>query len=323
MDALNPELVLTLRVADVMNAAAGIRQFELVAAGGGELPEFTAGAHVLVQAPSGVTRRYSLCNAPEDRQRYVIAVKREASGRGGSISIVDGVHTGDAMHVSLPRNEFALGHTARSHLFIAGGIGITPIRSMVRHLEHAGSRTFKLCYLTRAPDVTAFRDEFLAPQYRGRVVLHHDAGNPDDAYDLWPLLEKPPQGTHVYCCGPSALMQSVRDMTGHWPTSAVHFEDFAVRAAPRSPEDQPLRVRVGFDGDAVEVPARVSILEALRARGYRIPSSCESGTCGSCRMKVRAGEPDHRDLVLTDAERRREMTVCVSRAHSPELVLEL
>lgn len=322
MDALNPELGLTLRVADAVNAAVGIRQLELVAPEGGELPPFTAGAHVLVQAPSGATRRYSLCNAPEDRQRYVIAVKREASGRGGSISIVDGVHVGDAMHVSLPRNEFALGH-ARSHLFIAGGIGITPIRSMVRHLEHARSAPFKLCYLTRAPEVTAFRDEFLAPPYRGKAILHHDAGNPDYAFDLWPLLEKPPQGAHVYCCGPSALMQSVRDMTGHWPTSAVHFEDFAVREAPRSPDDQPVRVRVGLDGDVVEVPARVSILEALRAHGYRIPSSCESGTCGSCRMKVRAGEPDHRDLVLTDAERKREMTVCVSRAHSAELVLEL
>ena len=188
MDALNPDLVLTLRVAGAVNAAAGIRQFELVAPDGGELPEFSAGAHVLVQAPSGVTRRYSLCNAPEDRQRYVIAVKREASGRGGSISIVDGVHVGDAMHVSLPRNEFALGQGARGHLFIAGGIGITPIRSMVRHLEHARSAPFKLCYLTRAPEVTAFRDEFLAPPYRGKAILHHDAGNPDYAFDLWPLL---------------------------------------------------------------------------------------------------------------------------------------
>jgi len=322
VEALNPELVLQLRVQGAELVAQDIRQLELVDPGGRELPEFTPGAHVLVQAPNGVTRRYSLSNAPQERNHYVIAVKREAKGRGGSLSMVDEINAGDLLHVSLPRNEFALKDSAPSYLFIAGGIGITPIRSMVRHLVNTGDKSFKLYYLTRDPGMTAYRDELMAPEYRGKVVIHHDFGDPEKSLDLWPVLEKP-KGAHIYCCGPKGLMDAVRDMTGHWSTSAVHFEDFGAGKITRSVDDKPFIVRFGVGGEAIEVPANASILEALRAKGHRVPSSCESGTCGSCRMKLLAGEPDHRDLVLTDSERLREIIVCVSRAHSPELTVEL
>ena len=323
MQALNPDLVLALRVASATDAARDIRRFDLVDPGGAALPPFTPGAHALIQAPSGATRRYSLCNGPSERDRYVIAVKRERDGRGGSVSIVDHLAAGDEVFVSLPRNDFALATGASSHLFIAGGIGITPIRSMVRDLADRGVDAFRLYYLTRAPDVTAFRDEFRAADYRERIVIHHDFGDPAQSLDLWPMLAKPRPGVHVYCCGPRPLLEAVRDMTGHWSLSAVHFEDFAVRDVPRRADDKPLRVRIGPAGPVIDVPATVSILEALRAHGYRIPSSCESGTCGTCRTKVLQGKPEHRDLVLTDAERRCEMTVCVSRAQSDELVLAL
>jgi phthalate 4,5-dioxygenase reductase subunit len=319
-EAQNPELVLTLRVARASTIATDIREFELVAPAGDELPPFTSGAHILVQAPNGVTRRYSLCNPPAERTHYRIAVKREASGRGGSISIVDETSIGSDVHVSLPRNTFELDARVRNPLFIAGGIGITPILSMVRHLA-AAEAPFRLYYLTRSAEATAFAQELREPTLRDNVVMHHDGGDPGQSFDLWPLLEKP-RG-HIYCCGPSALIEPVRDMTGHWSTSAVHFEDFAVREVPRKVDDQPFCVRVGLEGERIEVPAHASILEVLRAKGYRVPSSCESGTCGTCRTRVLAGEPDHRDLVLTDDERCREMTVCVSRAKTPELVIEL
>jgi phthalate 4,5-dioxygenase reductase subunit len=319
--ALNPELVSTLAVRAASTLARDIRQFELVDPAGVPLAPFTSGAHILIQAPNGMTRRYSLNNAPAERDRYVIAVKREAAGRGGSASMVDDLRAGDLVHVSRPRNEFELREHAPSYLFIAGGIGITPIRSMVRHLRAKGERPFRLVYLTREPEMTAYLDELSAPAYRETVVVHHDFGDPARSLDLWDLLEKP--NGHVYCCGPTALMDGVRDMTGHWPTSAVHFEDFAARNVARAPDDKPITVRVGATGEPFVVPAGTSILVALRARGYRIPSSCESGTCGSCRMKVLAGEPDHRDLVLTAAERRCEITVCVSRAHSPALTLDV
>lgn len=318
-EPLNPDLTMTLRVQDASMVARDIREFALADPDGGELPEFTPGSHILIQAPSGATRRYSLSGASQDRRRYTIAVKREGGGRGGSISMVDEVGVGDVLFASPPRNEFELKENAPSYIFIAGGIGITPIRSMIRHLADTGDRPWKLYYLTRDAESTAYREELAAPELRGKVVIHHDQGDADKAYDLWPVLEKP-KGAQIYCCGPKGLMDAVRDMTGHWPSSAVHFEDFASRKTARAGEDTPFVVR--FAGEVVEVPANASILETLRAKGHRIPSSCESGTCGSCRMKLVAGEPDHRDLVLTEEERRTSIMVCVSRAFSPELVIE-
>jgi phthalate 4,5-dioxygenase reductase subunit len=320
--ALNPELVMTARVRSADMVAKDIRQFDFVAPDGGELPEFTPGSHMLVQAPSGVTRRYSLCSAPQERDHYSIAVKREPGGRGGSVSMVDDVKVGDMLHLSTPRNEFELKDSAPNYLFIAGGIGITPMRSMILHLVNTSERPWKLYYLTRDPEMTAYRDEFTGPEYRGKVVIHHDFGDSGKSLDLWPLLEKP-KGAHLYCCGPKGLMDAVRDMTGHWSTVAVHFEDFGAGKSARAVDDRPFVVRMGEGGEPVEVGANVSILEALRGKGHRIPSSCESGTCGSCRMKLLTGEADHRDLVLSDTERLNNIMVCVSRAHSPELVLDL
>jgi len=223
-ESLNPDLTLTLRVERARMLAQDIREFTLVKPDGGELPEFTPGSHVLVQAPTGVTRRYSLCDAPQERDHYAIAVKREATGRGGSISMVDEIGVGDALYVSTPRNEFELKENAPGFLFVAGGIGITPIRSMIRHLRNTSDRPWKLYYLCRDAAATAYGDEFADPALRGKVVLHHDNGDPDRSFDLWPVLEKP-KGAHLYCCGPKGLMDAVRDMTGHWSSSAIHFAE--------------------------------------------------------------------------------------------------
>jgi phthalate 4,5-dioxygenase reductase subunit len=320
-EALNPELVLELRVQSAPVIARDVRRFDLVHPGGAPLPPFTPGAHLLIQAPNAMTRRYSLCNAPDEADVYSIAVKREAAGRGGSASIVDQVAEGDLLHVSTPRNDFELKEGVPGYVFIAGGIGITPILSMVRHLVATSDRPWKLYYLTRDAEQTPFRDELSAPPFRGKVVLHHDNGDPDQALDLWPVLERP-KGAHLYCCGPTGLMDAVRDMTGHWSSSTVHFEDFGAGRVARTIADTPFTVRLGADGPPIAVDAGHSILEALRAHGHRIPSSCESGTCGSCRMKLVAGDADHRDLVLTAEERRANIMVCVSRALSPELVIE-
>ncbi|HTQ01492.1 MAG TPA: PDR/VanB family oxidoreductase [Casimicrobiaceae bacterium] len=302
--------------------AQDIQLFELTRADGGELPEFTAGAHILVQTQSGLTRRYSLANAPQERDRYVIAVKREANGRGGSVNLVDTTKPGDTVMVSAPRNDFELVGNPASYLFIAGGIGITPIRSMIQHLMNTGGKPYKLLYLSRQPEMTAFRDELGAPEFRGKVTIHHDYGDPDRSLDLWTVLEKP-KGAHMYCCGPRPLMEAVRDMTGHWSTSAVHFEDFGSGKSSQKADDKPFAVRLAKRGDVLEIAADKTILETLRASGCTIPSSCESGTCGSCRVGLVGGEADHRDLVLTDSERLREIIVCVSRAHSPEIALDL
>ena len=313
--------LMPLTVAGVTRLTAGIFAFELRGADGGELPGFTPGAHVTVRTPSGLLRKYSLCNDSDERDRYVIAVKREASGRGGSASVVDHCRSGDVLPCSRPRNDFALADKARGFLFVAGGIGITPIMSMLRHLAKAGTRPFKLYYLTRAPDETAFAGDLNAPAFSGSVIFHHDGGDPDRAFDLWPLFERP-RPVHVYACGPRPMLQAIRDMSGHWPMSSIHIESFADAATLAAPEDHPFRVRLARSGTTVDVGAHQSILEALRTHGLDVPSSCESGTCGTCRTKLLEGVADHRDLVLSEAEQADNIMICVSRARTPELVVD-
>jgi phthalate 4,5-dioxygenase reductase subunit len=305
------------RVTRAERIAEDIHLFELRDPAGADLPEFSAGSHVSVRVPNGLIRKYSLCNDPAERDRYVIAVKREAAGRGGSESLIRDVAPGGEVPVSAPANNFALTRSAGGYTFVAGGIGITPIMAMLRQLAANGGR-FRLYYCTRTPAATAFREELSAPEFRGKVTLHHDGGDVAKALDLWPVVEKP-QG-HLYCCGPRGLMQAVRDMTGHWSPSAVHFEAFT--EAEARPDDRPFRVRLARSGASVEVPVGVTILEALRASGLDVPSSCESGTCGTCRTRLLAGEADHRDLVLADDERGRNIMICVSRARSDELVID-
>lgn len=313
-----------LRVASAEPAARGIQRFELRHPEGADLPAFTAGAHVKVRTPSGATRQYSLSNDPEERDRYVIAVKREGNGRGGSLSLVDGVKAGATVEVGPPENLFALDDRARSFVLIAGGIGITPILSMARHLLSEGTRRFKLFYLTRDAESSAFLDILAGPEFKPFVTVHHDQGDPQEAFDLWTVLEKPgaTTGQHVYCCGPKPLMDSVADMTGHWPASSVHFESFGGDTKPHA-DDQPFEVFLDRTGRTVAVPVGRSILEALRDEGIHVPSSCESGTCGSCKSRLLEGEADHRDLVLMDDEKADHIMVCVSRAKSPRLVLDL
>ncbi|MGK7868132.1 PDR/VanB family oxidoreductase [Falsiroseomonas sp. E2-1-a20] len=313
-----PPNLLRLRVTRCEPAAQGIQLFELRDPDGAELPPFTAGAHLSVRVPGGALRNYSLCNDCVERDRYVIAVKRDAAGRGGSVSLVDGVVQGAVLEVSQPRNLFELDARAPSYIFVAGGIGITPILSMVHAARRAG-KPFRLFYLTRNAAGTAFHAELSGA---ADIILHHDEGVPENAYDLWPVFEEPTRA-HIYCCGPRPLMDAVRDMTGHWPDKAVHFEDFGSdRVRPRA-DDTPFQIQLGRDGAVLEVPVGVTILEVLRAHGRTAPSSCESGTCGTCRTGYLAGEVDHRDLVLTPAERRRALMVCVSRARSGTLVLDL
>ncbi|SRR6266567_106239 len=301
--------------------ARDIVSFELRDPARADLPKFSAGAHIALRAPNGRERKYSLCNDPQERDRYVIAVKRENAGTGGSASLIDDAKPGARLEAIAPRNDFALPPRASDFLFIAGGIGITPIMAMVRHLKSVGTARFKLYYCTRSPEETAFLDELSAPEYRGHVVFHHDHGDPGRYLDPWPLLERP-TGAHVYCCGPRSMLEAVRDMTGHWSSGKVHFESFADAAAIRTSRDRPFRVRLARSGFVVDVGADQSILEALRAAGLTVPSSCESGTCGTCRTRLVAGVADHRDLVLSDAERESDVMVCVSRAVSDELTID-
>src|SRR5260221_2240908 len=215
---------ITLRIAAAGEIAKGIHRFELRHPAGAELPAFTAGAHLTVRWPNGSLRKFSLCNDPAERDRYVIAVKARPAGRGGSVDLVDNKRAGDPVQVSAPHNAFELAEKAASFILVAGGIGITPIMAMARQLNGQGRR-YKLYYLTRSRETTAFGGELAGPQFQGNAVIHHDNGDPAQAFDLWPILEKP-TSAHVYCCGPRPLLEAVRDMTCHRSPASIHFEGF-------------------------------------------------------------------------------------------------
>ncbi|MES2943632.1 MAG: PDR/VanB family oxidoreductase [Pseudomonadota bacterium] len=312
---------LKLKVTQKQLLAGGIYFFELRQPDGSELPVFTPGAHLTVQTPSGVRRNYSICSKPADRNFYQIAVKRDAGGRGGSISMADDVHAGELLAVSAPRNNFELHPRATRFLFVAGGIGITPILAMMRHLKTQGNHDFKLIYCTRDAASTAFLDILGSAEFAAHVQIHHDKGDINQAFDFWPVLESP-TSAHVYCCGPRGLMDAVADMSGHWPQSAIHFESFGVDAGTYA-ANTAFTVRLQKSGEKLVVGAGQSILQALRASGHHVSSSCESGTCGSCRTGLLSGEAEHRDMVLSDDEKAGNIMVCVSRAKSAEPTAEL
>jgi phthalate 4,5-dioxygenase reductase subunit len=314
-----------LRVTRKQVIARDIHLFELRDPHGVPLPPFTAGSHLPIQVPGGAMRQYSLCSDPGETAFYELAVKRESQGRGGSMSLVDGVSEGDILMVGAPANLFALSDKARSFILVAGGIGITPMMAMVRQLQAEGLRPFKLYYFTRDPEGTAFIQTLQSPEWGGQVVIHHDHGDPSRSFDLWKIFEKVASGTHVYCCGPRGLMEGVRDMTGHWPDSAIHFESFGADTQPRA-DDEAFDVVLQRSGQRVSVGARQSLLDALRAKGIHVSSSCESGTCGSCKVRLLDGEADHRDMVLLPEEKADHVMVCVSRAKTGSgdcLVLDL
>ncbi len=320
MTASNEPQFMPLRVTRHEKVADGIHIFEFRDGGGKELPLFTAGAHVAIRTPSGLLRKYSLCNDPAERDRYLVAIKREVTGRGGSINLIDAVKAGDDLLVAPPVNDFGLPQRATDFLFIAGGIGVTPMMAMIREVQ-AQKKRFRLYYLSRSPETTAFRDELSAPEFAGSVVIHYDQGDPARSLDLKPILAERKNREHLYCCGPRPLMEAVRAMTDHWSPTAVHFEAFS-EAETHKATDTAFKVKLARSGEVLEVPVTKTILEVLRDHGLEVPSSCETGTCGTCRTKMLAGEADHRDLVLAEHERKDTIMICVSRARTDEITID-
>lgn len=314
-----------VRVACKREEASQIASLELVAADGAELPRFTPGSHVDVALPNGLTRPYSLCNAPTERHRYLIAVLREPESRGGSAAIHDLVNEGSELRISVPRNQFALAPHARRHLLLAGGIGITPLLSMAEQLAHDGA-DFALHYATRSPDRTAFREQLLRSRFAERVTFYFDDRDASQRLNLPALLTAPQPETHLYVCGPRGFMESVIEVATRagWNAALIHQESFGGGTKPL-PAGGRFEVELASSGRIVEVPAHLTVLQALTNAGVAIPSSCEQGTCGTCLTRVVEGVPDHRDEYLSPEERASndQFLPCCSRASSARLVLEL
>jgi phthalate 4,5-dioxygenase reductase subunit len=320
MTATDPPITLPLRVTCNDEIAENIHLLEFCDLQGNLLPKFSAGAHIAVRVPNGVLRKYSLCNDPAERNRYQIAVKREINGRGGSISLIDNAKAGDEVMVTAPVNDFGLPPRAQDFLFIAGGIGVTPIMAMIRQVMAEGKR-FRLFYCSRSPEATAFRGELGDPKFRDAVTIHYDQGDASRSLDLRPILAERKNREHLYCCGPRPLMEAVRAMTDHWSSTAVHFEAFS-EAETHKPGDRPFKVKLTRSGAELDVPTDKTILEVLREHGLDVPSSCETGTCGTCRTKLLTGDVDHRDLVLAEHERKDTIMICVSRARGDEITID-
>jgi vanillate monooxygenase ferredoxin subunit len=304
--------------------AEGIASFELARADGAPLPAFSAGSHIDVQVPGGLTRQYSLCNDSGEQHRYRIAVLRDPASRGGSVAMHDAVSEGDVLHISEPRNHFPL-HQARRSLLFAGGIGVTPLLCMAQRLAVIGA-DFALHYCTRSPGRTAFMAEIAASAFAGHVKFHHDDGPPSQKLNLQKLLAQPDPGTALYVCGPTGFIGHVVDTArAHgWGGGQIHLEYFG--AAPQDHSaDAAFEVKVASTGKTCTVAAGESVVQALRRNGVDILTSCEQGVCGTCITRVLDGVPDHRDLYFTDEEKAKndQFTPCCSRSRGKMLVLDL
>jgi ferredoxin-NADP reductase len=308
-----------LVVREKTRAAEDVVALTLARPDGGRLPDWAPGAHVDLTLPSGVTRQYSLCGDRWDAHTYRVAVLRERDGRGGSAYVHDELAVGDVVGFGGPRNHFRLVPAAR-YLFVAGGIGITPLLPMVGQAELVGA-DWALLYGGRSRATMAFRDELA--RHGDRVALH-----PQDEGGLLPLasfVAGADDGTVVYCCGPGPLLAAIEAATAHRPRHLLRTERFAAAENGAPVRDEPFVLELARTGAVVTVGPELSVLDAARRAGATALSSCEQGTCGTCETPVLAGVPDHRDSILADHERAAGdcLFPCVSRSCTDRLVLDL
>lgn len=288
-------------------------------------PSAEPGAHIDVYLANGLVRQYSIYQATPDGRGYRIAVQLDSASRGGSAWLHQQTKVGDALSISVPRNAFPL-VAAQRYLFIAGGIGITPIFSML-HAVRAREDDYKLFYCTRSAHCTAFRETLSASDHASSVRFIHDDGDLSRGLDLRSAIGAFDALAHLYCCGPTGLMSAVRQAASDlgWPESHLHFEYFKRSEELPAAGAHMFRIRIASTDEVFDVGPNDTVLEVLRAHDYIIDSSCEQGLCGTCRVGVLAGIVDHRDEVLASADKEANsaMTVCCSRAFSEELVLDL
>lgn len=316
---------LKVRVCSKKVEALNICTYELVSADGSVLPAFSAGSHIDLSLPNGITRQYSLCNDSTEQHRYLIAVLKDATSRGGSKAMHEFVFEGDELTISTPKNHFALSHPPQKSLLLAGGIGITPLLCMAERLSALGE-LFEMHYGSRSEASMAFRKRITDSAFAKHVHFHFDDGAPEQKFDLGALLGNPKADTNLYVCGPKGFMDAVLNTArvAGWLEAQLHYEFFSADVV-RSDDDGSFEVKLASSGKIIAVPKNKTVVEALAAAGVEVPISCEQGVCGTCITRVLEGECDHRDMYLTAAEQDKNelFAPCVSRAKSAMLVLDL
>jgi tetrachlorobenzoquinone reductase len=290
-----------------------------------ELPSFSTGGHIDLYLPSGEVRSYSLINPQHETHRYLIAVNRDRSSRGGSLFIHDRLRPGDRLRIALPRNNFPLHESSAHSVLIAGGIGITPIWAMIQRLVQLGN-SWELHYACRNRDCAAFLPSIsaAASSAGARVSVSFDEESGGALLDLGRIVSAAPARSHFYCCGPAGMLRAYQEVTAGLEPDTVHAEYFTPPVAPARTTDS-FTVVLARSGRSLTVEAGSSILETLLQNGVKANYSCTQGVCGTCATVVIEGEPEHRDWVLSDQEKARgkSMMICCSGSKTDRLVLDL
>jgi ferredoxin-NADP reductase len=311
---------LELRLTAISYGADGIHLFEFRSPDGACLPTFAAGAHIDIHLSNKTIRQYSLCNPQTERDRYVVGVKLDAASRGGSRFMHESLRVGTTLRVSVPRNNFRLAEEAAHSVFVAGGIGVTPIRCMIDRLRRLG-RSWELHYGVRRRAEAVFLDDFQADS--SRLHLHVDEEAPGVLLDIAGIVEAAPATAHLYCCGPGPMLTAFEAAAAARPETHVHVEYFSSSAPVAAAGG--FSVRMAKSGRMVAVSPGKTILDALHAAGVDAPFSCGQGVCGACETRVLDGVPDHRDMILSPQEKaaNRTMMICCSGSRTPVLVLDI
>jgi vanillate monooxygenase ferredoxin subunit len=306
--------------------ARDVRQIQLARTDASAMPSFTPGVHADLRLGPGLVRQYSLCGEMDDASSYTVAVKLEPQSRGGSRMVHEHLQPGMQLEISLPRNNFPLDVDAPYSVLVAGGIGITPLVSMARALARRG-RQFELHYFARSREHAAFVELLQSKNFGPHSRFHFGLDHEHTAACLRDVLANRHAGAQLYLCGPRAFMDTVREAAAArgWPPDSVHLEYFSAGELAAHTGSQEVQVTLVRAGRTIAVPAGIPIIDALRRAGVNVETSCEQGVCGTCVTKVLDGIPEHHDVFLTDAEKASGhcMAICVSRAITPHLVLDL
>lgn len=317
------EQLLTVQVHKRQLQGDGVVVLDLIPVGGATLPAFDAGAHVDIHIAPGLVRQYSLCSDPADPAVYRLGVLKDPASRGGSTGVHDTLLEGTEVQISAPRNLFPLATAAKRSILLGGGIGITPMIAMAYAL-HARGEDFELHYCGRSRSRSAFLEQLQNVAFADRVFTHFDDEAPEQKLDMDAVLGQAESGVHIYTCGPTGFMEWVigEALGRGYADDHIHREYFQVEVDSSGASFEVVAAR---SGKSVQVAEGQSILEALADVGIKIEISCEQGICGTCLCDVLEGEPDHRDVYLTDDEKAAndQILVCCSRAKSAKLVLDI
>jgi len=313
------EALIEVRLTAIRYAARDINLYEFRRPDGGPLPTYAPGAHVDLHLPNGLIRNYSLTVARPEPGTYTFGIKRDQAGRGGSRLIHDELKVGGIVRISAPRNNFPLDESARHSILIAGGIGITPIWCMVQRLVELG-RTWTLHYACRARGEMAFREAIETMQ---EAQLHFDDEHGGAPLDVAAILGSAPRDAQLYCCGPAPMLRAFEAASADWPSAQVHVEYFTPKAEPARAGG--FIVELARSGREFFIPEGHSILSVLLDEGIDVDYSCELGICGACEQRVIAGEPEHRDSILTEEEQaeNKRVMICCAGCRGERLILDL